>query len=161
MFQTLQQGSWNQKQLTQQLGPGCSKLTTSLVNGSLKFPTLISQIHQYFCWKNVRGFWSAKASLIFSTKNITVFRNKVVKHLTSWSLNGLVKLTMLWTTGPWWDISCSIPNSWCLASKQHSWKELNKKHVNIIISLTPKTYCFTTLSRIQKLSKQFNYLKIT
>ena len=30
-------------------GPGCSKLTTSLVNVSLKFQTLISQICQYFC----------------------------------------------------------------------------------------------------------------
>ena len=30
-------------------GPGCSKLTTSLVNVSLKFQTFISQIHQYFC----------------------------------------------------------------------------------------------------------------
>ena len=29
-------------------GPGCSKLTTSLVNVSLKFQTLISQICQYF-----------------------------------------------------------------------------------------------------------------
>ena len=29
-------------------GPSCSKLTTSLVNDSLKFQTLISQICQYF-----------------------------------------------------------------------------------------------------------------
>ena len=40
-------------------------------------------------------------SLIFSTKNVCVFGNKVVKHLMSWPLNELVKLTMLWTTGPW------------------------------------------------------------
>ena len=32
-------------------GPGCSKLTTSLVNMSLKFQTLISQICQYFLLK--------------------------------------------------------------------------------------------------------------
>ena len=45
-------------------GPGCSKLTTSLVNETLKFQTLISQICQYFLLKkNVR-----KAFLIFSTK---------------------------------------------------------------------------------------------
>ena len=48
----------------------------------------------------MRSFCSAKASLIFSTKNISVFGYKVVKHLTSWPLNELVKLTMLWTTGP-------------------------------------------------------------
>ena len=41
-------------------GPGCSKLMTSLVNVSLKFQTLISNICQYFLLK--------KASLIFSTK---------------------------------------------------------------------------------------------
>ena len=41
-----------------------------------------------------------KASFIFSTKNIAVFGYKSVKHLTSWPLNGLIKLTMLWTTGP-------------------------------------------------------------
>ena len=48
----------------------------------------------------MRSFCSAKASLIFSTKNFSIFGYKVVKHLTSWPLNELVKLTMLWTTGP-------------------------------------------------------------
>ena len=32
-------------------GSGCSKLTTSLINVSLKFQTLISQIRQYFLLK--------------------------------------------------------------------------------------------------------------
>ena len=32
-------------------GPGCSKLTISLVNVSLKFQTLISNIRQYFLSK--------------------------------------------------------------------------------------------------------------
>ena len=52
-------------------GPGCSKLTTSLVNISLKFQTVISQKRQYFLLK------------IFSTKNCSVFGYKVVNHLTS------------------------------------------------------------------------------
>ena len=64
-------------------GPGCSELTTSLVNVSLNFQKLMSQICQYFLLKNVRSFCSAKASLIFSTKNFSVFGYKVVKHLTS------------------------------------------------------------------------------
>ena len=81
-------------------GPGCSKLTTSLVNISLKFQMFISKICQYFYWKNMRSFCIAKASLIFATKNIRLFIYKVVKHFTSWPLNELVKLTMLWTTGP-------------------------------------------------------------
>ena len=37
----------------------------------------------------------------FSTKNISGFGYKVVKHLSSWPLNELAKLRMLWTTGPW------------------------------------------------------------
>ena len=48
----------------------------------------------------MRSFCIAKASLIFSTKNITVSGYKVTKHLMSWPLNEHVKLTMLWTTGP-------------------------------------------------------------
>ena len=65
-------------------GPGCSKLTTSLVNVSLKFQTLISEIWKYFLLKKCeRSFCSAKASLIFSTENISVFGYKVVKHLRS------------------------------------------------------------------------------
>ena len=50
------------------LKPDCSKLTTSLVNGSLKFQTLISETCQYFCCKNVRSFCGAKASHIFQQK---------------------------------------------------------------------------------------------
>ena len=37
------------------------------------------------------------ASLIFSAKNISIVSYNVVKLLTSWPLNELVKLTMLWT----------------------------------------------------------------
>ena len=55
--------------------PGCSKLTTSLVNVSLKFQTLISNICQYFLLENVRSFCNAK--------NIGVFGYKVVIHSTS------------------------------------------------------------------------------
>ena len=74
-------------------GLGCSKLTTSLVNVSLKFQTLISQICHYFLLKKCK---SAKAFLIFFNKKISVFGHKiVVKHFTSRPLNELVKLTML------------------------------------------------------------------
>ena len=48
----------------------------------------------------MRSFCIANASHIFSTKNFSVFGYKLVKHLTSWPLNELVKLTMIWTTGP-------------------------------------------------------------
>ena len=79
-----------------------NNLTTSLINVSLKFQTLISEICQYFLLKKVKSFCIAKASLIFSIKNISVFGCKAVKHLTNWPLNELIKLKMLWTTGPWY-----------------------------------------------------------
>ena len=68
-------------------GPVGSKLTTLLVNISLKFQILISENCQNFLLKNVRSFCSAKASLIFSTKNISVFGYEDLKHLMSWPLN--------------------------------------------------------------------------
>ena len=55
--------------------------TNHHLNVSLKFQTLISEIRQYFLLKNVRSFCSAKASLTFSIKNISVFAYKVIKHL--------------------------------------------------------------------------------
>ena len=67
----------------QRSGPSCSKLTMSLVNVSLKFQTLISEICHYFLLKKCEKLCSAKASLIFSTKNISIFAYEVVKHLTS------------------------------------------------------------------------------
>ena len=75
-------------------GPSCSKLTKSLVNIPLNFQQLISQICQHFWWKKLRSFSNS------FNKNISAFGYKVIKHLTSWPLNELVKLTMLWTTGP-------------------------------------------------------------
>ena len=50
-------------------GPGCSKLMTSLVNILLKFQMLISE--------KCQNFW------LKTTKNISVFGYKKVKHLTS------------------------------------------------------------------------------
>ena len=52
------------------------KINDVVVNVSLKFQTLISDIRQYFLSKKCE-------KLIFSTKNFSVFGYKVVKHLTS------------------------------------------------------------------------------
>ena len=42
-------------------GPGCSKLTTSLVNVSLKFKMLISEICQYFLLKKCEKLLQCKS----------------------------------------------------------------------------------------------------
>ena len=71
-------------------GPSCSKLTTSLFNVSLKFQTLILQIHCYFLLKNVRILCTAKDSHIFSTKNNSVFVTFADICLTNLCLNDIV-----------------------------------------------------------------------
>ena len=91
-----------------QPGPSCSKLTMSLVNVSLKFQTLILQIHCHFLLKkcenplHCKGFshffnkiCTAKDSHIFSTKNNSVFVTLADICLTNLCLNDIVKLTML------------------------------------------------------------------
>ena len=62
---------------------GCSKLTTLLVNISLKFQMLIWEIHQYFMLKTCEELLQCKSFSHFFSKNISVFGYKVVKHLTS------------------------------------------------------------------------------
>ena len=42
-------------------GPGCSKLTTSLVSVLLKFHALISEIHHYFLLKNCEKLLHCKS----------------------------------------------------------------------------------------------------
>ena len=49
-------------------GPGCSKLTTSLVNVSLKFQTVISEIRQYFLLKNCEKLLHCKSFSHFFNK---------------------------------------------------------------------------------------------
>ena len=65
-------------------GPGCSKLMTSLVNVSLNFQKLISQMCQYFLLKKCEKLLHCKSYFhFFSTKTFSVFDYKNVKHLTS------------------------------------------------------------------------------
>ena len=49
-------------------GQGCSKLTTSLVNVSLKFQTLITEVYQYFLLK--------KCEKLLQGKSLSHFFNK-------------------------------------------------------------------------------------
>ena len=55
---------------------------------------------EFFCWKNVSSFCSAKATHIFSAKNIKILYIESAKTVNEMTLNELVKLTTLWTTGP-------------------------------------------------------------
>ena len=59
---------------------------------------------EIFCWKNVNSFCSAKATHIFSAKNIRILYIESAKTVNEMTLNELVKLMTLWTTGPWYII---------------------------------------------------------
>ena len=78
-------------------GPSCSKLTTSLVNDLLKFTSSDTQI----CW----NFLLKKATHVFSAKNIRILYIESAKTVNEMTLNKLVKLKRLWTTGPWFGIA--------------------------------------------------------
>ena len=67
---------------------------------------MICKYAEIFCWKNVSSFCIAKATHIFSAKNIRILYIESAKIVNEMGLNKLVKLTMLWTTGP-----CSLRNS--------------------------------------------------
>ena len=54
-------------------GPGCSKLTTSLVKETLKFQMLISQICQYFLLKKCEKLLHCKSFSHFFQQKISVY----------------------------------------------------------------------------------------
>ena len=67
-------------------GPGCPKLTMSLVNVSLKFQTLISQICQYFLLKKFEKLLQCKSFSDFFNKKfqcIWLLSRKTLNELTS------------------------------------------------------------------------------
>ena len=50
-------------------GPGCSKLTTSLVNVSLKIQMLLSDIYQYFLLEKYEKLLPCKSFFHFFNRN--------------------------------------------------------------------------------------------
>ena len=89
---------------------------------------MICKYAEIFCWKNVSSFCSAKATHIFSAKNIRILYIESAKTVNEMTLNKLVKLTMLWTTGPW---SLSTKQYWyfCLFLKENIYSVLGT-HLN-------------------------------
>ena len=74
----------NVTQNNQNPGPGCSKLMTSLVNVSLKFQTLISEIVQYFLLK--------KCEKLLQCKSFSHFFSKKFQCIWLWSRKTLNEL---------------------------------------------------------------------
>ena len=71
---------------------------------------------KFFAEKNVSSFCSAKATHIFSAKNIKVLCIESAKTVNEMTLNELVKLTTLRTTGPWSAYALQAELCWLKAS---------------------------------------------
>ena len=103
---------------------------------------MITKYAEIFCWKHVSSFCSAKATHIFSAKNIRILYIKSAKTVKEMTLNELVKLTTLWTTGPW----LSYLELWITANPTvhtmlsnflvHPSAKLNKANLPLSISST-------------------------
>ena len=96
---------------------GLTKLTTSLVNDLLKFTSSDAQI----CWNFLLKKMWVKATHIFSAKDIRILCIESAKTVNEITLNEHVKLTMLWTTGPWSDWMCKL--IWVFAG--HTWLKVH------------------------------------
>ena len=80
-------------------GASCSKLTTLLVNVSLKLKMLILQIQLFFVGTMWESFVLQKI-LTFFQQNNSGFDKVLGIYWTNWRLNNVVRLTILWTIGP-------------------------------------------------------------
>ena len=81
------------------LGQVVQNLTELFANMMLKFLSwnmAVTLTLIFFAEK----MWGA--THIFSAKNINVFENTLATIVNKFVINKFVKLTMLWTTGPWW-----------------------------------------------------------
>ena len=56
-----------------------------------------------FVAEKMSSFCSAKTTHIFSAKNIIILYIESAKTVNEITLNELIKLTTLWTNGPWSD----------------------------------------------------------
>ena len=65
----------------------------------------------------MRSFCSAKAPHIFSAKNISTLDFRRTRRLNESLTDDFIKLTMFWTTGPWWLLNLNTAFD---ASNRHS-----------------------------------------
>ena len=119
-------------------GPSCSKLTMSLVNVSLKPWSLTMAYTLIFLLKKM---WVA-----FFSKNTCEFGIVLTRTVNILTTNELVKLTTLWTTGPWTFTSQVCRNVlYLLTSLKRCWM-LEKGHYAICGQHRPRSTCAFALT---------------
>ena len=129
---------------------------------------MILKYAEIFCWKNVSSFCSAKATHIFSAKNIRILYIESAKTVNKMTLNELIKLTTLWTTGP---RSANRSSTWMLIlwrNKQSYPRIIITQYsltseegaVQWIYSLNKQTYHDLQFSHLSKYSRYSKRPKI-
>ena len=104
---------------------------------------MIRKYAEIFCWKNVSSFCIAKATHIFSAKNIIILYIESTKTVNEMTLNELVKLTTLWTTGPSLAVWQKLTNYWCvyhwwIVGKKLDWFFLCQEHAKIYLTYSSR-----------------------
>ena len=83
-------------------GPVVQNLTKMLANVTLHSVLKYGKYIDIFAGKHVSSFCiHCKSYSHFSSKNTNVFENTLTTIVNKFVINEFVKLTMLWTTGPW------------------------------------------------------------
>ena len=85
------------RRLTYRSGASCSKLTMSLVKILIEW---YANMLKFFAEKIWVAFAVQKLLTFFSAKNIRILCIESARTVNEMTLNELVKLTTLWTTGP-------------------------------------------------------------
>ena len=101
---------------------------------------------KFFAEKMWVAFAVQKLLTFFQQKNIRILYIESAKTVNEMTLNELVKLTMLWTTGPWILSSVFLCHWWILNGLTHfwtrgpkgqtslTWNNLSKCHLRFLIS---------------------------
>ena len=82
-------------------GPVVKNLTKLLANATLKLLSWNGKNIDIFCWKNVSSFCKSYSHFCSKYINVHAFENTLATIFNGFLINEIVKLTMLWTSGPW------------------------------------------------------------
>ena len=117
---------------------------------------MIRKYAKNFCWKNVSSFCSAKATHIFSAKNIRILCIESAKTVNEMTLNELVKLTRLWTTGHWYFFLQDT--RWNLANSQKDLEILHHHGLRNEEKMKPRTFYLLTLTVLWTNSAEYKLM---
>ena len=111
---------------------------------------MIRNYAEIFCWKNVSSFAVQKLLTFFSAKNIKILYIESTKTVNEMTLNELVKLTTLWTTGPWhlkkrthsytWSSEMMTSSYTALSLRKHTYFKYTKNFTSKNWKFSDKNY---------------------